>query len=159
MITKNIAFPDAVQMEVWTDECYHARGPVSPLQVMLPWLTWAHLPSTGVGVLLCPVALSRALVPILFAMLGLAMTCFWAHPGSWLTLSRKPLESCSSVRGERGKGIGGGRERGKGRKKYGTQDMEGGGGEYVAGKCWYNWPCPLSCSSVVILLATGWGME
>ena len=54
--------------------------------------------------MLCPVALSRDPVLMLLAMLGLAMTCFWAHLGSWLTLSLKLLESCSSgsMKEERG---------------------------------------------------------
>ena len=67
--------------------------------------------------MLCPVALSRDPVLMLLAMLGLAITCFWAHLGSWLTLSLKLLESCSSgsMEEERGgdqreRGVSGGKE-------------------------------------------------
>lgn len=70
--------------------------------------------------MLCPVALSRDPVLMLLAMLGLAMTCFWAHLGSWLTLSLKLLESCSSGSMKEERGESGGKE-GKGELRRETE--------------------------------------
>ena len=61
---------------------------------------------------------------MLLAMLGLAMTCFWAHLGSWLTLSLKLLESCSSgsMKEERGEDQ---REREGGERRKGRERRVG----------------------------------
>ena len=76
--------------------------------------------------MLCPVALSRDPVLMLLAMLGLAMTCFWAHLGSWLTLSLKLLESCSSgsMKEERGEDQRG--KEGKGELRRETEEKNSG---------------------------------